>query len=201
MRGHGWRALAARSGTSSWGSSELGSRSDGRTVTQRNDTDADGDTLTAILGTGPANGTLTLNANGSFTYTPNANFNGPDSFTYLSFTNAPRFGFHLAIYSVTVKNVGTVRDGPASLTLQFTRVNPTCPAPIVFPLSYSLTLNPGGHATRLFLVIFRSCGDPSPAVDYIATARVTAPGDSNPANDTQTGTVDARRRPGHWGWW
>jgi VCBS repeat-containing protein len=30
----------------------------------------------------PNNGTLTLNANGSFTYTPNANFNGTDSFTY-----------------------------------------------------------------------------------------------------------------------
>ena len=32
--------------------------------------------------TGPTNGTLTLNANGSFTYTPNANFFGSDSFTY-----------------------------------------------------------------------------------------------------------------------
>ena len=31
---------------------------------------------------GPAHGTLTLNADGSFTYTPDANFNGPDSFTY-----------------------------------------------------------------------------------------------------------------------
>ena len=31
---------------------------------------------------GPAHGTLTLNANGSFTYTPDANYNGTDSFTY-----------------------------------------------------------------------------------------------------------------------
>ncbi len=31
---------------------------------------------------GPANGTLTLNANGTFTYTPNANYNGSDTFTY-----------------------------------------------------------------------------------------------------------------------
>ena len=28
------------------------------------------------------NGTLTLNADGSFNYTPDPNFNGPDSFTY-----------------------------------------------------------------------------------------------------------------------
>ena len=47
-----------------------------------NDTDADGSTLTAIVVSQPANGTLSLNANGSFTYTPNADFNGTDSFTY-----------------------------------------------------------------------------------------------------------------------
>lgn len=47
-----------------------------------NDTDADGDVLRAILVTGPSHGALTLNADGSFTYTPGANFNGNDSFTY-----------------------------------------------------------------------------------------------------------------------
>ena len=47
-----------------------------------NDTDVDSASLTAVLVSGPANGTLTLNANGSFSYTPNANFNGSDSFTY-----------------------------------------------------------------------------------------------------------------------
>ncbi len=30
----------------------------------------------------PQHGTLTLNADGSFSYTPDANFNGTDSFTY-----------------------------------------------------------------------------------------------------------------------
>jgi VCBS repeat-containing protein len=47
-----------------------------------NDSDPDGDALTAVLGSWPSHGTLTLNANGSFTYTPAANFNGGDSFTY-----------------------------------------------------------------------------------------------------------------------
>jgi len=47
-----------------------------------NDTDANGDPLTAVLVSGPASGTLTLNANGSFVYTPNAGFVGADSFTY-----------------------------------------------------------------------------------------------------------------------
>ena len=47
-----------------------------------NDTDEDGDLLSAILVSGPAHGTLTLNADGSFTYTPAADFAGKDSFTY-----------------------------------------------------------------------------------------------------------------------
>jgi VCBS repeat-containing protein len=47
-----------------------------------NDTDVDQNTLTAVLVGGPTHGTLTLDANGSFTYTPDANFNGSDSFTY-----------------------------------------------------------------------------------------------------------------------
>ncbi len=47
-----------------------------------NDTDAEHNPLTAVLVSGPTHGTLTLNANGSFTYTPPANYNGSDSFTY-----------------------------------------------------------------------------------------------------------------------
>ncbi len=47
-----------------------------------NDTSNGGSGMTAILVTGAANGAVALNANGSFTYTPNAGFAGADSFTY-----------------------------------------------------------------------------------------------------------------------
>ena len=47
-----------------------------------NDTDVDGDSLTTILVTPPSNGTLTLLANGSLTYTPADGFFGTDSFFY-----------------------------------------------------------------------------------------------------------------------
>ncbi|MEG4489571.1 Ig-like domain-containing protein, partial [Microcoleus sp. D2_18a_B4] len=47
-----------------------------------NDTDPENDPLTAILVTNPATGSIALNANGSFTYTPNPGFAGTDSFTY-----------------------------------------------------------------------------------------------------------------------
>lgn len=41
-----------------------------------------GETPTFTLNSGTANGMLVFNADGSFTYTPNANFNGEDSFEY-----------------------------------------------------------------------------------------------------------------------
>ena len=47
-----------------------------------NDTDVDGDTLTAVLVSDVSNGTLALADDGSFVYTPNANYFGSDSFTY-----------------------------------------------------------------------------------------------------------------------
>jgi VCBS repeat-containing protein len=49
-----------------------------------NDTDADADPLTATLGQAATNGTVTLNDNGSFTYMPNAGFEGTDTFTYVA---------------------------------------------------------------------------------------------------------------------
>ena len=46
------------------------------------DTDRDGDALTAALESGPQHGTLDLEADGSFTYTPDADYSGGDSFSY-----------------------------------------------------------------------------------------------------------------------
>jgi alpha-tubulin suppressor-like RCC1 family protein len=47
-----------------------------------NDTDADGDALTAWKTSDPAHGALALASDGSYTYTPAANWFGTDSFTY-----------------------------------------------------------------------------------------------------------------------
>ncbi|MCB1255536.1 MAG: tandem-95 repeat protein [Microthrixaceae bacterium] len=47
-----------------------------------NDTDADGDTLTVTANTQGANGTVTCTPTGNCTYTANAGYEGPDSFTY-----------------------------------------------------------------------------------------------------------------------
>ena len=47
-----------------------------------NDTDVDEDDLTAVLESSPSHGLLTLNAAGTFVYSPAAGFIGVDSFTY-----------------------------------------------------------------------------------------------------------------------
>ncbi len=72
-----------------------------------NDTDPDGDALTAVLVSGAAHGTLALNANGTFTYTPAANFNGTDSFTYLA--NDGQLNSNVATVTITVN---PVNDAP-----------------------------------------------------------------------------------------
>ncbi|MDX1947838.1 MAG: Ig-like domain-containing protein [Pirellulaceae bacterium] len=47
-----------------------------------NDTDEDGDPLSVSIVDPPDHGTLTLNADGSFSYVPDANFHGTDEFRY-----------------------------------------------------------------------------------------------------------------------
>ena len=58
---------------------------------------------TVVGNSSPAHGNLTLNADGSFTYAPNANFNGQDSFTY----NATDGNGGYAAATVTI----TIREG------------------------------------------------------------------------------------------
>lgn len=69
-----------------------------------NDNDPDGDSLTAVLVTSPPDGQLTLNADGSFTYTPDAGFSGQDTFTYQAFDGMD----HSEPVTVTI----TVEPGP-----------------------------------------------------------------------------------------
>ncbi|HZY83378.1 MAG TPA: N,N-dimethylformamidase beta subunit family domain-containing protein, partial [Gemmataceae bacterium] len=65
-----------------------------------NDTDPNGLSLTAVLVSGPSHGTLTLNADGSFTYTPATDYTGADSFTYKA--NDGQLDSNVATVSLTV---------------------------------------------------------------------------------------------------
>jgi VCBS repeat-containing protein len=75
-----------------------------------NDSDVDGNPLTAILVSGPGHGTLTLNSNGSFSYSPNADYKGPDSFSYKA--NDGSLNSNTATVSITVN---PVNDAPIAI--------------------------------------------------------------------------------------
>jgi hypothetical protein len=69
-----------------------------------NDDDDDGDALTAQLVLGPGNAqSFALDANGSFSYTPDADFNGNDSFTYRA--NDSQANSNVATVTITVNPV------------------------------------------------------------------------------------------------
>jgi len=74
------------------------------------DIDVDGDLLMAVLENGPTSGSLTLNQNGSFTYMPDLDFNGTDSFTYKA-SDGSEFS---NIASVTI-TVNPVNDAPQAI--------------------------------------------------------------------------------------
>ena len=80
-----------------------------------NDNDVDSAGLTANLVTGPAHGTLVLNADGSFAYTPDANWHGSDSFTYL--VSDGSLDSAIATVSLTVN---PVNDAPTASDASFT---------------------------------------------------------------------------------
>ncbi|HEU0130064.1 MAG TPA: Ig-like domain-containing protein [Mycobacteriales bacterium] len=139
-----------------------------------NDTDADGDPLTASLTTAPANGTATVNADGSFTYTPNANFNGTDSFTYKA--NDTHTDSAAATVSITVNAVNdapvaaavtdtTAEDAPKSVTLSATDVDDDA-------LAFSIVTGPA-HGS------LGAVGTPDCTAANSCTASVTYTPDAN----------------------
>jgi len=113
-----------------------------------NDTDADSDPLTAQLVAGPVHGALTLNADGSFVYTPTPLFFGSDSFSYKAFDGQAVSNATTVSLTVTHVNHPPVatnqsldlnEDGSLAFTLMATDADGD-------PLTYSVTSQPA-HGT------------------------------------------------------
>src|SRR5439155_515468 len=81
-----------------------------------NDSDVDGDALSAVLVSNPTHGTLTLNGDGSFTYMPALNFNGIDSFTYKASDGQAQSGVATVTITVTPVNDAPVAANDDSYT-------------------------------------------------------------------------------------
>lgn len=111
-----------------------------------NDSDPDGNPITAHLATGPSDGTLSLNPNGSFLYTPTGGFLGTDSFTYFD-------------------NDGTMNGNVATVTLNVVKVIKA--GQLTFALPAQTVLNSAGSAT---ITVERLSGsDGAVSINYLAT--------------------------------
>ena len=80
-----------------------------------NDTDIEGDILTAVLEGGVSHGTLDLNGDGSFVYTPQSGYSGPDQFFY----RASDGDLSSDIATVTL-SIDPVNDPPEATDLEVT---------------------------------------------------------------------------------
>src|SRR5436309_3174892 len=157
-----------------------------------NDTDVDGDTL-AVTGVGtPQHGSAAANPDGAITYTPAANYNGADSFTYT--ISDGHGGTATATVSVTIT---AVNDAPVASDQAVTTDEDTTKAITLSatdtegsPLTYAIVTGPA-HGTL---------SGTAPALTYTPAANYNGPDsftykandgslDSNPATVTITVTA------------
>jgi hypothetical protein len=155
-----------------------------------NDSDPDGDPITAVNPTQPAHGTVVLNSNGSFTYTPAANFNGSDSFTYQAsdgkLTSAP------ATVTLTVLPV----NDPPSFTLAGSNITIAASAGAQSVNSWATGISAGPPDESSQTVSFEVSNDTptaftsQPAIDGNGTLTFTP--DPSASGTTVTVTVVAK---------
>ncbi|MGC3971772.1 MAG: cadherin-like domain-containing protein [Pirellulales bacterium] len=102
----------------SYSLSEDGSLSQAAPGVLANDSDVEGNSLTAELVSGPAHATsFTFNADGSFTYVPTANWNGADSFQYRVFDGTAYSSAATVTLNVAAVNDAPTVSGPSTLQL------------------------------------------------------------------------------------
>jgi len=130
-----------------------------------NDSDPQSQSLSAILAAGPSHGVLQLNANGSFSYTPTANFQGTDSFTYRASN-----GSALSSLATVTIAVQSINDAPAGTSRTITTVEDA---------AYTFTAADFGFS------------DPndSPANNLMAVRIATLPGSGTLSNNSIAVTV------------
>ena len=142
-----------------------------------NDTPVFTTNLTASQVTGPSHGSLTLNANGSFTYTPTGGFSGQDSFTYQANDGSTNIG------TATV-NINVVFNGPSSLVFSENFDGVTAPA---LPVNWTTTKT-GVESNWVTITNFSSTPSNAafvPDVTNIGTSELVSPTITLPSGPSQ----------------
>ena len=98
--------------------------SNNQTTVLQNDTDAENNALTAVLVSGPTYGTLTLNADGTFSYIHNGSETTSDSYTYKS--NDGELDGNTATVNITINPVND--NGPTDITVSNLSLNENVPS-------------------------------------------------------------------------
>ncbi len=165
-----------------------------------NDGDIDGDTLIADPGTSPAHGVLALSSNGAFTYTPNENYNGADTFTY--YANDGQARSNAATVTININPVNdppVARDDTTFFTDEDTPLSVNAPGVLSNDSDVennTLSVVPGagpGHGT----LTLRQDGSflYTPAANYTGTDSFTYFASDGQSQSTQTATVTIRVDP------
>ena len=154
--------------------------------------DADGDTLSFAKATDPAHGTLTVNTNGAFTYTPAANYFGSDSFTFS--VNDGHGGSDTGTVNITVNSVN---DAPSFTKGPDVTVNEDSGA---YSAAWATAMSPGpaNEASQTLTFIVTNNTNPAlfsigPAVAADGTLSFTPAAN---ANGTATITLTLRDNGG-----
>src|SRR5207302_693485 len=92
-----------------------------------NDTDVDGAALTAVLVASTSHGALTLNANGSFSYTPTAHYDARPIFTYKANDGAADSNVVTVAITVTAVNDAPVAVADSYSTNEDTALTVAAP--------------------------------------------------------------------------
>jgi uncharacterized repeat protein (TIGR01451 family) len=154
-----------------------------------NDTDIDNSTLKALVVSNPSNGTLALNQNGSFLYTPNAGFSGTDSFTYKA--NDGELDSNVATVTISVNEGGTlqfnsatygVNENAGSIAITITRTGGTAGTATVLFETSDGTATSSDYTTVSQTVTFAD-GEASKTVNVPVT---------NDSNDEADDTVNLK---------
>ncbi|MCP4304893.1 MAG: DUF11 domain-containing protein, partial [bacterium] len=183
------------------------------------DSDPDGHDFEITDTTDPANGTVTVNPDGTITYTPNPGFSGTDTFTYTicevegTVGGIPSTGLcDTATVTVTINPVNQP-PGPEASFQSVVVGDPLSPIPVSDPegdpvtvtyisgeLPPGITMNPDGTFSGVtteigtYTVVVEVCdtGDPQVCIEHthtIAVTPVTLPGPPDPDPDDPPPTL------------